>query len=130
MSRKDFPSDRPPGALAKQVVLGLGLAVLPIIYGVVSIQRGYTTLGWPVIPAGWWMKNASPVFRRFPGVEGIWLAVAYIALGVFCHFHYFWGHSDRECLWRFSDYGKNLASWICVASLIYAVYLRGEAKFW
>ena len=114
MSREDFPADRPPDALQTQLVKGLGLALVPIVYGAVCIRRRSTLLFLLE-------RSAGEDTIEFLGSEGFWLAVAYIALGVALHFHFFWGYDDR--LWRYADYGKNLATVVCVGSFFYALYL-------
>ena len=120
MSRKDFPSDLPPDALETQLAKGLGLALVPIIYGVVCIRRGSTLLYLAE-------HSVDQDTIEFLGSEGFWLAVAYIALGVAVHFHFFWGYDDR--LWRYADYGENLATVVCVGSFFYALYLYFTSFF-
>ena len=114
MSRKDFASDRPPDALQKQLVKGLGLAAVPIIYGVVCLVRGST---WLYL----YNRGHHDDLIEFRGEEGVWLAVAFIALGVAVHFHYFWGYGRG--FERFSAFGRTLALVVCVVSFAYAVYL-------
>ncbi|MEK7951615.1 hypothetical protein [Luteolibacter soli] len=80
----------PSGGRGKQWLAGVVLAAVPVIYGICSIQRGWTT-----------MFGSRGMDERISGDAGFWLAVAYIAIGAFCHFHWFWGLSER--LWRFSE---------------------------
>jgi hypothetical protein len=98
----------PSGGRAKQWLAGFFLAAIPITYGIVCLHRGHTTL-----------------FGRGPnwdatGAAGFWLAVSYIALGAFLHFHYFWGLSDH--LWRFSQVLKLLCVLVFLPSFLYALY--------
>src|ERR1043166_474179 len=79
----------PSGGRAKQWLAGFFLAATPIVYGIVCLHRGHTTL------FGRGMHSDAT------GAAGLWLAVSYIALGAFLHFHYFWGLSNH--LWRFSQ---------------------------
>ena len=72
---------------------GVILAAVPIIYGIICIHRGHATL-----------LGRRAASLDVSGKAGFWLAVSYIALGSFLHFHYFWGLSER--LWRFSQAGK------------------------
>lgn len=114
MSRKDFPSDRPRDTLQTQLVAGLGLAAVPIVYGVVGLVRGSI---WIYLIR----SSGNTNFIEFSGEAGVWFAVAFIALGVAVHFHYFWGYSENY--WRYSDYGRNLATVVCVGSFFYALHL-------
>ena len=120
MSLEDFPADRPPDALQTQLVKGLGLAAVPIVYGVVCLVRGSTWL-YLIRSSG----NTNLI--EFLGAEGVWLAVAFIALGVAVHFNYFWGYSENY--WRYSDYGRDLATVVCVGSFFYALYLYFTSFF-
>src|SRR5437660_10788179 len=72
---------------------GVILAAVPIIYGIICIHRGHATL-----------LGRRAASLDVSGKAGFWLAVSYIAVGSFLHFHYFWGLSER--LWRFSQAGK------------------------
>jgi len=92
----------------KQWLLGVGLALLPVIYGLVCIQRGSTHL---------FGRRGSGA--ELTGAEGVALAIAYIAIGVFLHFHYFWGLSDR--LWKYSVTGKTVALTVFLGALFYAL---------
>lgn len=95
------------GPLTRWIVGGL-VAGVPMVYGMVCLRRGHTTL-----------------FGRRGGADltgeaGLWLAVAYIALGAFVHFHYWWGLSPR--LSPFSYAGKLVSLLVFVPSFFYAVY--------
>lgn len=97
------------GTPVKQWLAGVLLAAVPFIYGIVCIHRGHTAL------FGRGLNNLD-----VPGVAGFWLAIAYMALGAFIHFHYFWGLSTR--LWQFSQAGKVLAALVFVPTFIYALF--------
>jgi hypothetical protein len=100
----------PSGGRAKQWIAGAILASLPIIYGIHCIQRGHTTL--------FGSRGSS---ENLVGSAGISLAIAYISIGAFLHFHYFWGLSDR--LWRFSQALKVSSFLVFLPAFFYALYL-------
>lgn len=100
----------PTGGRAKQWLAGIALAFLPIIYGIHCIQRGFTTL-----------FGNQGIDQKLTGEAGFWLAVSYIAVGAFVHFHYFWGLSDRLC--RFSQTLKMLSLLVFLPSFFYSIYL-------
>ncbi len=92
----------PSGGRMKQWLAGVLLAAVPLIYGIICIQRGHTTL------------FGSRASSNLTGDAGFWLAVAYIAVGTFLHFHYFWDLSPR--LSRFSQHTKVLSLLVFRAS--------------
>ena len=89
---------------------GVILAAVPITYGIICIYRGHATL---------FGRRAASL--DVSGKAGFWLAVSYIAVGSFLHFHYFWGLSER--LWRFSQAGKFTSVLVFLPSFLYALYL-------
>ena len=97
----------PSGGRAKQWLAGLVLAAVPIIYGIVCIRRGHTTL---------FGRGSSDL----TGDAAFWLAVAYIAVGAFLHFHYFWGLSER--LSNFSQFAKIISLLVFLPSFLYSLY--------
>ena len=99
----------PSGGPVKQWLAGVVFASLPIIYGCICIHRGHTTL-----------FGARGGNFDLKGQAGLWLAVSYIAIGAFAHFHYFWGLSER--LWRFSQAAKVCSLIAFLTSFIYALY--------
>jgi hypothetical protein len=54
------------------------------------------------------------------GIAAVSLAVAYIAVGAFAHFHWFWGLHHR--LQQFSDVGKLLSLVVFLPSFGYAIF--------
>jgi hypothetical protein len=100
----------PSGGRGKQWFAGVVLAVVPVIYGIHSIQRGYATL-----------PGRRGVSETLTGEAGVWLAVAAIAFGAFLHFHYFWGLS--EGLWRFSEALKVVSMLALLAAFGGALFL-------
>jgi hypothetical protein len=67
----------PSGGRVKQWLAGVFLAAVPIVYGIVCIQRGHTTLFGRPRRGG----NIDLI-----GEAGFWLAVAYIAIPSFSLF--------------------------------------------
>jgi hypothetical protein len=100
----------PSGGRVKQWLAGVILAAIPIIYGIICIHRGHTIL---------FGRRVTDL--DVSGKAGFWLAVSYIAVGSFLHFHYFWGLSER--LWRFSQAGKFISALVFLPSFLYALYL-------
>jgi hypothetical protein len=100
----------PSGGRTKQWIAGAILASLPIIYGIHCIQRGHTTL-----------FGSRGNSEKLVGSAGVSLAIAYISIGAFLHFHYFWGLSDR--LWRFSQVLKVACLLVFLPAFFYALYL-------
>ena len=99
----------PSGGRKKQWFAGVVMAMVPVIYGIHSIRRGYTTL------------PGSRGAEKLTGEAGVWLAVACIALGAFLHFHFFWGLSER--LWRFSERLKVVTLLTLLGAFGRALYL-------
>lgn len=100
----------PSGGRTKQWIAGAILASLPIFYGIHCIQRGHTTL--------FGSRGSS---ESLVGSAGISLAIAYMSIGAFLHFHYFWGLSDR--LWRYSQALKVSSVLVFLPAFFYALYL-------
>lgn len=100
----------PSGGRSKQWIAGVLLASLPMVYGILCLQRGHTAL-----------FGSRGTDQTLVGSAGISLAIAYISAGAFLHFHYFWGLSDR--LWRFSQALKVASLLVFLPSFFYALYL-------
>ena len=98
----------PSGGRTKQWLAGVVLAAVPIIYGIVCLERGHTTL---------FGRYAS---SDLTGDAAFSLAVAYVAGGAFLHFHYFWGLSER--LSDYSQFAKGMALLVFLPSFLYALY--------
>lgn len=69
----------PSGGRFKMWLLGVGLALLPIGYGIHCLRTGHALL------LG---ENSN---LDVTGSGAVALALAYIAIGVFIHAHWFWG---------------------------------------
>jgi hypothetical protein len=114
---KQYPLDRPgssdlayapAGGPAKQWLAGAFLAAIPVIYGILCMLDGHATF------------FGRDQIVDFTGAAAFWLAMAYIGIGAFIHFHFFWGLSER--LWRFSQVGKGVALLVFLPSFFYAIY--------
>lgn len=99
----------PSGGPAKKWFVGFMIAAMPVIYGIYCIYRGHATL-----------FGTRRSHETLTGEAGLSLAIAYISLGAFLHFQYFWGLSDR--LWRYSQRLKLISLLIFLPAFIYAHY--------
>lgn len=99
----------PSGGRITMWLLGFCLALIPIGYGVhfLSVHR-----------ATFFGRGGSRL--ELHGAPAVALAVAYIAVGLFIHAHWFWGLHPR--LQRFSYFGKLLSLLVFVPTFGYAVY--------
>lgn len=100
----------PSGGRGKQWLAGVVVAAVPVIYGIYSIQRGWTSL-----------FGSGKVDAKITGDAALWMSVAYIAFGAFLHFHYFWGLSER--LWRYSQGMKTVAMLVVVPAFGWGMWL-------
>lgn len=101
----------PHGGRLKQWLVGVGVALVPIVYAIYSLHRDRILL--PALGRG----IGPGVYLS--GRACIALAIAYMGIGMFAHFHWFWGLSDR--LERFCTAGK-------VAALL--LVLGGISSAW
>jgi hypothetical protein len=99
----------PSGGRLKMWLAGVGMAILPAGYGIHCLFAGRA-----VLPG----QNGDSM--EVSGPAAIALAVAYIAVGAFIHFHYFWGLHPK--LYRWSDILKVLAVVVFIGGLGYAGY--------
>ncbi len=100
-------STAPSGGRITRWFCGVFLALIPIRYGVRCIFIERATL---------WGKFHSHLTVR--GTAAISLGIAYIAIGAFAHFHWFWGLHPR--LQPFTDVGKLITLLVFLSSLGYA----------
>jgi hypothetical protein len=99
----------PSGGRLKMWLLGVGLALIPIGYGAYCLFTGH---------ARFFGRRAAHL--DLDGSAAVALAVAYIALGLFIHAHWFWGlHSRLE---PFSYLFKVLALLVFLGSFGYTIY--------
>ncbi len=102
-------SEAPDVGPVKRWIYGVLLAALPVAFGIWCIVQGRT-----------------PLCSRYgvtylTGQAGVALAAAYIAVGVFCHVHFFWAAHPK--LWRAARAAKVLIIVVFIAGLGYAVLL-------
>ena len=90
-------------------LFGVGLALVPIGYGVRCLQSGH---------ARFFASRGSHL--DLDGSAAVALAIAYIAVGVFIHAHWFWGlHPKLEVL---SPFLKILAVLVFLGGFGYTLY--------
>src|SRR5690348_12033900 len=73
----------PSGGPVKMCIVGIGLALIPLLYGVHCLFSGHALL---------FGQHGN---MDVTGPAATALAVAYIAVGVFVHAHWFWGLFPR-----------------------------------
>lgn len=98
----------PSGGRTKQWVAGVVIPLIIITYGVVCLKTGSTTL------------PGRRTSIELHGTEGITLACAYLALGAFLHFHYFWGLHER--LHPFSEALKVISLLAFLSCFVFTLY--------
>ena len=91
-------------------LLGVGLALLPLGYGVRCLFTGH---------ARFFGRRASHL--DLDGSAAVALAIAYIAVGVFIHAHWFWGLHPRLAL--LSQLLKILAVLVFLGSFGYTIFM-------
>ena len=102
-------SHSPSGGRLKMWLLGVGLALVPIGYGVRCLQTGHVTF---------FGSRGSRL--DLTDSSAVAMAIAYIAVGVFIHAHWFWGlHPKLEVL---SPILKVLAVLVFLGGLGYTAY--------
>lgn len=90
----------PSGGRGTQLIVGIGLALIPAILGAWGIwQRKAFFLG---RGDGMWIE----------GEPALWLSGVYLGVAAFVHFHWYWGLVPA---WRISQTGKGIA---CGAILV------------
>jgi hypothetical protein len=99
----------PSGGRVKMWVLGIGLAVIPICYGIYCLLTRHAVL-----------FGSREADLDLNGSAAVALAIAYIAVGIFIHAHWFWGlYPKCEPL---SYLLKLVAAPLFLASLGYTMY--------
>ena len=98
----------PSGGRIKMWLLGIGLALVPVGYGIYCLHSGHALL---------FGRNAN---LDATGSSAVALAIAYIAVGIFIHAHWFWGLLPKfeavSCVLKF------LAVIVFLGSFGYAIY--------
>ena len=81
-------SHSPSGGRLKMWLLGVGLALIPIYYGIRCLQTGHTAF-----------LGSRGGRLDLTGSPAVAMAIAYLAVGAFIHAHWFWGlHPKLEPL--------------------------------
>lgn len=102
-------SQSPSGGPFKMWLLGVGLAMIPIYYGIRCLETGHATL--------FGSRGSRLVLS---GSAAVAMAIAYMAVGVFIHAHWFWGlHPRLEAL---SPILKVVALLVFLGGLGYTAY--------
>lgn len=99
----------PSGGRIKKWLLGVGLALIPLGYGVRCLFTGH---------ARFFGRRGSHL--DLDGSAAVALAVAYIAVGVFIHAHWYWGLHPR--LEPLSYLLKVLAVLVFLGGFGYTIY--------
>ena len=90
-------------------VMGVGLALIPLGYGVRCLCTGEARF-----------FGSRGGHLDLDGPASVALAIAYIAVGAFIHFHWFWGLHER--LEPFSGLLKCLALLVFLGGFGYTIY--------
>jgi hypothetical protein len=98
----------PTGGRLKMWFLGVGLALIPVAYGAYCLRTGYALL---------FGQNQN---LEVTGPSAVAFAIAYIAVGIFIHAHWFWGLHPK--LGLISYILKVLAVILFLSSFGYAIY--------
>jgi len=100
----------PSGGVLKMWIAGLLLAIIPVIYAIICLFSGHT-----------YFIGQHGHGLDLTGSAAQSLAIAYLALGLFIHFHYFWGL--HPYLYRFSQIFKMLTLLCFLGSFLYTIFL-------
>jgi hypothetical protein len=99
----------PSGGRVKMWLLGVGLALIPLAYGVHCLFTGH---------ARFFGRHGTHL--DLEGSAAIALAISYISIGVFIHAHWFWGLLPK--LEPLSDLLKLLSVVTFLGSFGYTIY--------
>ena len=99
----------PSGGRIKMWLVGVGVALIPLSYGVHCLLTGETRF-----------FGRSGSHLDLHGAAAVALAISYIAVGAFIHFHWFWGLHQR--LEPFSYLLKCLAVLVFLGGFGYTIY--------
>lgn len=99
----------PAGGTAKMWIIGVGVALIPAIYGVQCVITGTSVVGGTL-----WHRNVT-------GLPALALGLGWIGAGAFVHFHYFFGlHPKLE---PYSRTGKTVSLVVACIALATAFLL-------
>jgi hypothetical protein len=99
----------PSGGRVKMWFCGVGVALIPLGYGVHCLRTGEARF----------MDNQGEAVD-LQGSAASALAIAYLAIGVFIHAHWFWGLQPRFAAWSYLF--KLAAVLVFLGSLGYTMY--------
>lgn len=99
----------PSGGPLSMWLLGVGLALVPLSYGVRCLSNGHTRF---------FGRHGSHL--DLTGSAATALAIAYIAVGVFIHAHWFWGLHAKLEPWSYVL--KVLSVLVFLGGFGYAIY--------
>ena len=97
----DF-EDQPAQSWFHQWILGASLPACFLSYGLRTILTGHAT----------YAHNASMDLR---GIDAVAYGVSMLAIGLFLHFHYFWGNVYSQAWW--AVLGKIVSAAAFIASM-------------
>ncbi len=103
-------ADTPSGGRVKMWLVGAVIALIPFVYGLRCLVRGSA-----------WFPGRYGYGLTLTGWGAASMAIAYMCIGAFIHFHYFWGIHPRLQDWSYPL--KVAAGFVFVVSLGYASWL-------
>ena len=92
----------------KRWIYGIAVAAVPIAYGIWGLVHGGTIL---------YGRGGA---LRLKGSASIAMSLAYLAVGLFLHCHFFW--SSHKKLWRAAGVAKALSAILFIVSIGFVVY--------
>ena len=102
-------ANAPEGGPLKMWLVGAGLALVPLCYGACGLWTGETTF--------FGGRGGS---LELHGPAAVAMSIAYISVGAFIHFHWFWGLHPRLRGW--SQLFKTLAVLVFLGSFAFTIY--------
>ncbi len=82
------PGCSPSSGWREMWIGGVAVALVPFGYGVYCLHTGHA----------WFLQRRGP-FLDLQGTEAVVLGIAYMGLGAYLHFRYFWGRHPRLRTW-------------------------------
>jgi hypothetical protein len=107
----------PSGGPLKMWLAGMGVAGPIVAYGIACVISGEATL-----------LSRQNSNLHVTGEAATMLGIAYTALGLFIHFHYFWGLHRR--LWRYSQALKVASLIVFLPCFLYGIFLALNLASW
>lgn len=108
----------PSGGVLQKWLVGMGLAMMLALYGLkCCLTQTATTLrlgmrGFEPSGRGWWLEHT--------GFHAVTFGFLILSVGLFVHFHFFWGHDHR--LFRFHGLAKVLAALGVIAAMLSHIF--------